>query len=246
MTHLIRTHSFKLAVYEKGDKGASKVAIVIPGRLDTKDYVHISKLVDFLANLGYYSIAFDPPGTWKSPGEISLYTSTNILLAIDELIEYYGKKPTILAGHSMGGTHAMISGCSNNFVTHLISIFSSHKPTMVDSPKVEDEAKISYRDLPPGSVHSSEKTQFDLPYSYFEDGRQYEALALLKKCMKPKLFLYGTKDELISREEIMRSYSFSTDPKEIIPIDAPHDYRLIPEAIEKVNNAVGLFLHKYP
>ena len=85
---IIKTKTFELAVYEKGDPNSSKLAIVIPGRLDTKDYIHNTSLVDYLANRGYFALSFDPPGTWESPGDIELYTTTNLIKSVDELIEF--------------------------------------------------------------------------------------------------------------------------------------------------------------
>mgnify|MGYP001605931321 CR=1 FL=1 len=56
---IVKTKTFELAVYEKSNKNSSKLAIVIPGRLDTKDYVHNTSLVDYLANHGYFALSFD-------------------------------------------------------------------------------------------------------------------------------------------------------------------------------------------
>src|SRR3972149_11567035 len=120
----IKTKNFELAVYEKGNEGAAKIALVLPGRLDTKDYVHMRSHVDFLAANGFFALSFDPPGTWESPGGIELYTTTNCLVAVDELIAYFGNKPTLLAGHSRGGTVAMLAGTKNPHVDRFISIFS--------------------------------------------------------------------------------------------------------------------------
>src|SRR3989338_4759008 len=109
-TRMLKTKSFDLAVYAKGDPASSKLAIIIPGRLDSKDYAHNTSLVDYLAGRGYFALSFDPPGTWESPGDIGLYTTTNLLKVVDELIEHFGNKPTLLAGQSRGGTVAMLAG----------------------------------------------------------------------------------------------------------------------------------------
>src|SRR3989344_5911947 len=108
--NILKTKNFEVAVYIKGDPASAKLAIVTPGRLDTKDYLHNTSLVDYLANRGFYALSFDPPGTWESPGSIDLYTTTNYLKVVDELIEHFGNKPTLLAGHSRGGTVAMLAG----------------------------------------------------------------------------------------------------------------------------------------
>jgi pimeloyl-ACP methyl ester carboxylesterase len=144
--NVIKTKSFELAVYAKGDPNSPKLAIVVPGRLDTKDYIHNTSLVDYLAQLGYYAVSFDPPGTWESPGGMELYTSTNCIEAVNELIEHFGNKPTVVAGHSRGGTVAMLAGTTNQHITHIIPIFSYYgEPSDPEPERIVDGALVSYR-----------------------------------------------------------------------------------------------------
>ena len=242
----IKTKTFDLAVYAKGDPSSPKIAIVIPGRLDTKDYVHNISLVDFLASRGYFALSFDPPGTWESPGNIELYTTTNCLKAVDELIEHFGNKPTLLAGHSRGGTIAMLAGPKNSYVTHFIPIFSYYgAPSDPEDERVIDGKVMSYRDLPPGNTKTKEQKEFGLPLNYFQDGKQYNALLDLGKCTKPKLFFYGVEDDMNDPEDVKKAYEESAEPKMIHPLNSDHDYRYHPEIVEEVNKVVGLFLDKY-
>jgi pimeloyl-ACP methyl ester carboxylesterase len=243
MSKIIKTKSFKLAVYEKGDREAKKLAIVIPGRLDTKDYIHMTSLVNHLAGKGYHALSFDPPGTWESPGDIELYTVTNTLKAIDELLEHFNNKPAVLIGHSRGGTISMLASTTNPYITHFVAIMSSHGPTMVDLPEKEGEDKVSYRDLPPGTTRTKEQKRFDLPYSYFEDQKKYDALTKLKGCTKPKLFFFGAHDNLVTKKEVQESFNASAEPKQIIELNSEHDYRLQPKVVAQVNNRVGEFLN---
>ena len=65
MVNLIKTKSFELAIFSKGDKNSSKLAILIPGRLDTKDYANFVSHADYLADKGFaqYEISnFSKPG----------------------------------------------------------------------------------------------------------------------------------------------------------------------------------------
>lgn len=243
---MIKIKSFELAVYMKGDENASKLAIIIPGRLDTKDYIHNTSMVDYLAGRGYLALSFDPPGTWESPGAIELYTTTNCLKAVDELIEYFGNRPTLLAGHSRGGTIAMLEGPKNPHVTHFIPIFSYYgAPSDPEDERIVDGKVIGYRDLPPGNIKTEEQKEFGLPLNYFEDGKQYNALPGLRTCMKPKLFFYGTKDDMNDPEDIKKAYEESAEPKVIHALNSDHDYRYHAEIVEEVNNIVGEFLDKY-
>lgn len=225
-----------------GDPKADKLAVVVPGRLDTKDYIHMTSLVDYLASKGYLALSFDPPGTWESSGGINLYTTTNICKAIDEIIEYYGNRPTAVIGHSRGGTHALLAGTTNQYVTHYAAIMSHHGPTNVGLPKDGDTVTISYRDLPPGTNRTSKQKKFALPTAYFADQQQYDALPALARSTKPKLFFYGKRDALVSPNSVQKMYNQSSKPKMIHGVDTEHDYRLHPQAINEINQTVGAFL----
>ncbi|HZP55748.1 MAG TPA: alpha/beta hydrolase [Candidatus Saccharimonadales bacterium] len=242
---LVETSSFKLATITEGDENSERTALVLPGRLDTKDYEHMQRLVEFLSTLGYYAMSFDPPGTWDSPGGIELFTTTNYIKAVDELIEHMGNRPTLLAGHSRGGTVVMLAGPKNPNVTHLISVNSSYGgPIDVDVP-TPGEPKVSYRDLPPGTTRTAQQRRFDLPYDYFIDGNKYNALDGLRACRLPKLFFYGTHDSLSTPERVGQMYHAAAEPKMIHELDTEHDYRLGSKAIDEVNRVVGKFLSRY-
>ncbi len=240
--NLVKTKSFELAIYAKGDEDAARVAIVIPGRLDTKNYIHMTSHVDYLASKGYYALSFDPPGSWESPGGIEIYTTTNTLKAINEIIDLLGNRPTVLIGHSRGGSNAMSVGITNKFVTQFVAIMSNTGPSKVGLPADKNSSSHTTRDMPPGITKTVERKSFILPYSYFEDQMHYDSLSGLKICDKPKLFFYGTNDVLVSKEVVVQAYSMAGDPKEIYELESPHDYRKYPEIIEVVNQTIGEFL----
>jgi pimeloyl-ACP methyl ester carboxylesterase len=249
--NIIQTPSFTLAVYQKGDEQASKLALVLPGRMDTKDYPHMHSHVDYLAKRGYLALSFDPPGTWESPGDISLYTMTNYLKAINELIEHFGNRPTVLMGHSRGGTIAFFAGPENEYVTHIVAVMSHITPSEVGEDRINNGAVVSYRDMPalpsrgrPPNDAEHQKV-FHLPLNYFEDAKQYTNTDGLAKCNKPKLFFYGTKDTLVPKEEVLIAYEAAAEPKELVSLDSDHDYRWRQELIQEVNEHIGTFLDKY-
>ena len=147
-------------------------------------------------------------------------------------------------GHSRGGTVAMLAGPKNPHVTHMISVNSSYGgPIDIDKP-VPGQTHPSYRDLPPGTTRTKKQKRFDLPYHYFEDSEKYNALDGLSNCSKPKLFFYGTKDELSTSDIVKHMYDVAAEPKMIHALNTEHDYRLHPEIIDEVNKVLDEFLAK--
>ncbi len=243
---IIKTKSFELAVNIVGDEKSQKLAIILPGRLDTKDYAPFPAHQEFLAKKGFLTVSFDPPGTWDSPGGIELFTTTNYIASVNELIEYFGNKPTFLMGHSRGGLVAMYVGAINRTVVCYASVNGAlGVPTTPDSKFVKNNTLTEYRDLPPGSSRTKEKKIFNLSLDYFVDGQKYDIVKELERSTKPKLFLYGKHDEFNTPEEVNEIFSNTPEPKVLHWLESKHDYRLYPEIIQEVNEVVGKFIDLY-
>jgi len=234
---IIKTLSFSLAIYKKGLSSAKRLALVLPGKLDTKDYPHMQGHVDFLASKGYLAVSFDPPGTWDSPGDSSIYNMTNYVKAINEVITYFGDKPTVLIGHSRGGSTAMFAGSRNKNVTHIIAIMSHVQSSPMRPESLAQGFQISTRDDPRGG-----ERKFKLTKTYFEDPLQGAILGEISKCKKPKLFILGKKDITVKPAEVKEIYEKASPPKQLVEVDSDHNYRFSPEKIEEINKIIWNFL----
>jgi pimeloyl-ACP methyl ester carboxylesterase len=242
---LIQTKSFQIATYSKGDPDSKKLAIVLPGRLDTKDYGSMRSHVDFLANLGFHALSFDPPGTWESPGGIELFTTTNYIKAVNELIEYFNHKPTFLMGHSRGGSVTILAGTANPSVFAIAPVMATYgEPSSPNPEAVRTGIQKSHRDLPPGDTKTKDQKEFALPISYFKDGEKYNVIAALKGCTKPKLLFYGTNDSFTKPEKLEEVFEAIPEPKALHKLNTDHDYRYHPEIIEEINKVLADFLSK--
>lgn len=243
----IKTKSYGLATYSKGSEESNKLALVLPGRLDTKDYSDMQGHVDFLASRGYFALSFDPPGTWESSGKIEIYSMTNYNHAIQELIELINK-PTLLVGHSRGGSMTMVAGPQNPKVLGIIAIMSGYSFTPDNDNKHDDNTwktkgyKLHKRDLP---NNRNDNRSFNLPYAFVEDQESYDMSQDLAVYPKPKLFIYGEKDSVVNPAIMKELYELSSDPKELKSIPSDHDYRFNKKLIEKANMIIGEFLDKY-
>jgi len=238
----IQTKSFNLACHVRGKETAEKLALVLPGRLDTKDYAHMISHIDFLAEKGYLAVTFDPPGTWESEGDISEYTETNYSQAIGELIEYFGNKPSLLVGHSRGGSMAMYSGCKFEQVIGFVAVMSNVESSKYDTTRVVDGTLFSKRDLPSNPT-GDEKKEFYLPVHYFEDAQRHDRATPLKECTKPKMFIAGLQDPLVSPDTVKSIYNMAGEPKIYHEVDFGHDYRKSSEIIKEVEGLLEEFIN---
>lgn len=244
----IKTANFELAVYVKGNESAAKLAIVCPGLLDPKNYPHMTSHVDFLADQGFLALSFDPPGTWESDGTIDDYTMTNYLKAIDELIAYYSHKPSLVLGHSLGGTISMLAAIKNPHVKAFGAIMSPPMLTMahaIDEKAVEwkkEGTRIAYRAV---VQNQPEKKRFELPYAFLQDARKHNALEGLSTLAKPKLFISGDTDTSVDPKLVEEAFSVSAGPKELYRMQSDHNYRYHDELITKANDEIASFIEKY-
>jgi pimeloyl-ACP methyl ester carboxylesterase len=242
---LVKTKSFTLAVNSKGDPKSKKLAICLPGRLDTKDYECFNKHIQLLSSKRFYAIAVDPPGTWESPGATDLFTTSNYIKAVNELIEYYGSKPTLLLGHSRGGAVATLAGCPNKFVNVLVLINPSlGAPTPPDKKTLKTGVYIDYRDFPPGAKKTKKQKKFIAHLGYFKDGNKYDDAEVLRTCTKSKLIFYSTRDEFARPTEVEKLLKKVPPPKVVWKINSTHDYRYFPKIVEFINDEIGRFIEK--
>lgn len=243
---LIKTNSFELAAITKGDPESEKVAIALPGRLDTKDYWNFGSHLEVLANKGFYALAIDPPGTWESPGGIELFTTTNYIQAVNELIEQLGGKPTLLFGHSRGGATAALVAAQNSHVIGLVTVNESlGAPSSPDPKTISSGFYTDHRDLPPGDHKTVKQKELRVPLAYFADGRKYDDSESLKRVRVPKLLFYSEDDEFTSTNEFEKIFVSLPEPKVSYKLSGTHDYRYYPEAVEEVNLKVSSFINDY-
>lgn len=242
--HIIKTQHFQIAVNALGNVDAPKIAILLPGRLDTKDYANFVSHLKFLAGKGFYTIAIDPPGTWESPGDIKDYCTSTYVQAVHELIEHFDSRPTLLLGHSRGGATAMLAS-SNPVVSSVVVVNAAYGKPSMNGEKVENGVVRESRDTPPGDTRTKAQKLFDLPINYFEDGAKHDPKAALVKFKGPKLIVHATRDEFVSMERIRKIYAELSEPKQFLEIDCNHDYRLYPEVIQTVENSLGDFIDKF-
>jgi pimeloyl-ACP methyl ester carboxylesterase len=242
---IIETPNFKLAAYTSGSPDAPKVALVLPGFLDTKDHPHMRSHVDTLAGQGYFALSFDPPGTWGSAGLIADYTMTNWLRAVQEVQSKLGNRPTFAVGHSRGGSMAMLAAirCPEVFAFASVMSKASYAPgtptTLPLSEWKRDGFKMFHVTIP---GHPGQKRDFSVPYSVMEDLEHYNMLSDLSRLEKPKLFIEGSTDTTVSPQTVQTGYEAAAQPKELYRVNSDHMYRRRPQIIEEINRALVHFL----
>src|SRR3989338_2163047 len=123
----------KVSAAIHGGQG-SKLAVLLPGYLDSKDYPHMVQLAEDLSRAGFTVVRFDAVGIWDSEGEYKDYSVTEYLKNVASVIEYmerhhgkpYGR--IVLAGHSLGGFVSLLYAARDKRISAVVLLMHAGTP----------------------------------------------------------------------------------------------------------------------
>ena len=220
-----------------------KVALLIPGYLDSPDYQHLLIFEKRLKELGYTVERIDPCDLWKT-GNIENYTLTNCLKQIKDRISYYQDQKSeeiILIGHSMGAFTAIVGGVENDGVSKIIALCPPPTRKLSASKWINREPRLSKRDLP---EDPNQFREFVVPYSYVEDALQYSAVESAKKIDKSFMLFIAMEDKAVPPEETEKIAVAAKNPYVVRQPNMGHDFRNSKEESEIVMDKIEEFLSK--
>ncbi|MCI0533231.1 lysophospholipase [bacterium] len=232
------------AVIHYPEKETGRLAILCPGYLDSKDYLHLVSLADALAGRGYTAVRFDPSGTWESEGDISNYTTTQYLRDIKNVLEFMLKRGNysyiVLGGHSRGGFTSMLYAARDTRISAAVAIMPPYVlMNTVSKDKIDvwkqEGFRISARDVP----QSTEKKEFRVPYSDIEDAEKYNCLNEIPNIHAALLLLAGERDNVVLPADVKMIFDRAPEPKKYILLrGVGHDYRRNENEIDIVNKKI--------
>ncbi|MFA5136195.1 MAG: hypothetical protein WC489_02280 [Patescibacteria group bacterium] len=220
-----------------------RLALLLPGFLDSPDYTHLTTFEKRLLELGYTVDRIDACNLW-STGNVNNYSITNYLKQVEErILSYSDKKPEeiILIGHSLGGLISIIAGSRNPLVTKIISLCSPVDISNLSKKWSGKALKHSERDLP---NNFNEKRLFEIPYSFVEDGVQYSALTEIGKIHKPVMLLIAMGDTSVLPVETERLVLKANNAFVVKQPGIVHDFRFSQKDCNVVMEQIEKFLTK--
>ena len=231
------------AVAHQSKQADNKLAVIGPGFLDSKDYPHLVALANDLSERGYTAVRFDPLGTWDSEGDISVYTNTQYIkdfeVVIDFMLAQNNYEDILVVGHSRAGSISLFVAAQDSRVTKVISIMGAP----INQREGESLAKwqnqgfrLIDRDIP----NSTERKQFNVPFSHVDDQAKYNNnFNLLKQIKSPKLIIAGEIDTVRPLDHMKQLYTELTELKRfVLAPKIGHDYRFNPDEIKVVNRLI--------
>jgi pimeloyl-ACP methyl ester carboxylesterase len=216
-----------------------KLALLLPGYLDSPDYLHMKVFEKRLLKLGYSVERIDPCGLWKTD-DVGVYSITNYLNTIKEAIDKHKNKEfkeILVLGHSLGGLVSILAGNRFEKITKVVSLCAPATVSKSFFKWSSDGFRNSRRDLP---EDSSKYREFNVPRSFVDDGVKYSAIEDVRHLRKPLMILIGMKDDSVPPKITEQIVKVANNPHVVRLKNIGHNFRwseretnLVMEEIEK-------------
>lgn len=218
-----------------------KLALLLPGFLDSPDYAHMKTFEKRLIELGYTVEIIDPCNLWAT-GNMKDYTMTNYIKQIEERILFHQHKSPeeiILIGHSLGGLISIVAGNRIASVTKVVSLCAPGDISNLAKKWHGDAPKHSKRDMPD---NVQQIRSFEVPYAFVEDGLQYSAIKEVKELNKPIMIFIALADTAVMPQETEKIVANANNPFVVKGRKMEHNFRFFQKDCDTVISEIESFL----
>ncbi len=159
----------------------------------------LSDISSAMADIGYQVLRFDFSGNGRSEGTFTQSTYSKQVRELQCAADYIrsrGASSVLLAGHSMGGTAALLAAARMDDVRGVIALSVGAALLAPDRLLTEsDQATLARKGEVP---FSSRGRSLTLTKAFFDDAAAYDLPEAMAQVRCPMLLIYGGQDEMIS------------------------------------------------
>lgn len=210
-----------------------------------KDLTPANRIVQELNEDGIAVLRFDFTGLGKSEGE---FEDTNFSSNVADLIsavEYMRENleaPSLMIGHSLGGTAVLVAAKDIDEVNAVVTIGAPSNTTNImkqfgcDIEKIENEgeAEVSLAGRP-----------FTIKKQFLDDIKSQDIIEAVHELKKPLLVCHSPIDDTVSIDHASKIYVAAMHPKSFISLNT-HDHLLFADgAAEYVARCVAGWASAY-
>lgn len=198
-----------------------------------------------LSERGIAVLRFDFTGLGNSDGD---FANTNFSSNVADLVAAAGaladkhQAPSLLVGHSLGGTAALMAASKIESVTAVATIGSPSEPAHVSHLFGDCVAKIQVNGSALVSIGGRELT---IQKQFLEDIQSHEAQRQLQVLGKPLLIFHSPTDRIVSIDNARKLYEAARHPKSFISLDGADHMLSCPEDAEFVAATLAIWAARY-
>ncbi len=204
----------------------------------SKDNLAATRIGLALADLGIAVLRFDFTGLGSSKGNFSdTNFSSNLqdLLAAANYLEQQYAAPSLLIGHSLGGSAVLAAAQDLPAVQAVVTIGAP-----ATAAHIKHIFADSYRELQDKQSVQVELggRNFNIQRQFIDDLKKYNSVAHIQALKKALLIFHSPVDALVSIDEAARIYAAARHPKSFVSLDRadhllsnPEDSRYVAEVL---------------
>ena len=211
----------------------------------SKDLTSLRRLSRTMTDFGIGVMSFDFTGLGRSEGEFAdtgfSYEANDLVDAASWLAENYGA-PTVLIGHSLGGTAALYAARSIESVQAVATIGSPADPAHVKKLFVEEIDEI--RDAGSAQVSIGGRP-FLIKRSFLADVEDHPPAQWLGQLRKEVLILHSPIDSTVGIENADHIYHHLKHPKSFVSLRTADHLMTNPRDAEYAGHMLGAWAETF-
>jgi putative redox protein len=185
----------------------------------TKDTITVFRISRLLAAQGIAVLRFDFSGLGKSEGDFAQTNFSSQIADIHAAIEYMRTQyttPSLLIGHSLGGTAMLEAANAIDSVKAVVTIAAPSQPN-----HVLHHFGTALPLLEQGFAANIEVAgqHYDIEPQFIEDMQQYDMRERLARLNKPVLIFSVLNDPLVDKENADEIKAWTSGPSTIVTLD---------------------------
>lgn len=210
------------------------------GRLQLPDYQHpkafaifahcftcgknlkvIREISTALTKVGIAVLRFDFTGLGQSEGE---FEDTNFshdvedLLQASAFLEQNYEAPSLIIGHSLGGTAALFAAQKLDSIKAIVTIASPSQPSHVEN-LIKSSTKKGQNEEEDSVVINIGGKDFKIKKHFLEDINAQDTKSFLGDFKKPYLIMHSPQDQVVGIGNAEELYKWAHHPKSFISLD---------------------------
>ncbi|MCA9626243.1 MAG: alpha/beta fold hydrolase [Myxococcales bacterium] len=211
----------------------------------SKDSFAAARIARGLASRGFAVLRFDFTGLGASDGE---FANTNFSSNVEDLVYAANalserlKAPSLLVGHSLGGTAAIAAAGQLSSVKAVVTINAPHEPAHVERYLESATAEIEARGE--ATVRLAGRP-FKIKKQFLEDISAQRIDQHLKQLDAALLVFHSPEDETVGIENAQQVYQAARHPKSFVSLDGADHLLHRRQDAEYVSEVLSAWVSRY-
>ena len=211
----------------------------------SKDHHASRRISAELAQLGIATLRFDLAGLGESRGcfaETNFTTNVQDILAAAHYLQNNHESPTLIIGHSLGGTAALVAASKFSNIRAVVTLNSPYDPAHVAKrvASVKDEVFIHGE-----AAVQIEGRQFRIQKHFFEVLEHYNMEQILASLKAALLVMHAPKDPVVHIRNASQIFSSASHPKSFISLERMDHLLTDPKDALYIANLINAWASRY-